>query len=164
MGSEALELSLSGWSHFLHSKSRTYQMLGVTIITQDIFCMFLITMKSKALLIIGCQYLIWCFTTKLSEMADQVKRKRSTLIINVIPKFSPHFLKILILTRRTEALAKENGCTHTYAIVSSKYSSPIFDRLGHTMVTCSYKLFSFGHIDLLCFYFQNGLSHHLHAG
>jgi len=38
------------------------------------------------------------------------------------------------LVRRTEALAKENGCTHTYAIVSSKYSSPIFDRLGHTMV------------------------------
>jgi len=45
-----------------------------------------------------------------------------------------HTYTIVSLHRRTEALAKENGCTHTYAIVSSKYSTPIFDRLGHTMV------------------------------
>jgi len=54
------------------------------------------------------------------------------------------------LVRRTEALAKENGCTHTYAIVSSKYSSPIFDRLGHTMVkSLAYADFVDSHGELL---------------
>ena len=55
--------------------------------------------------------------------------------------FSPQHMTPMI-TRRTEALAKENGCTHTYAIVSSKYSSPIFDRLGHTMVISLNQIFS----------------------
>jgi len=36
------------------------------------------------------------------------------------------------LVRRTETLARSNGCSHTYAIVSSKYSHLVFDRLDHT--------------------------------
>ena len=55
--------------------------------------------------------------------------------------------QILILIRRTEALAKENGCTHTYAIVSSKYSSPVFDRLGHTMVISLNTFYTHGHTN-----------------
>ena len=67
MGSEALVLSLSGQSNFLYIKSTTYQMLGVTTITQDIFRMFFITMKSRSLLIIWCQYLIWFSTTNCQK-------------------------------------------------------------------------------------------------
>jgi len=39
------------------------------------------------------------------------------------------------LIRRTEALAKERGCTHTFALVTGKYSAIAFDRLGHTLVS-----------------------------
>jgi len=38
------------------------------------------------------------------------------------------------LVRRTEALAKERGCSHTYAMVTGNYSAIAFDRLGHTLV------------------------------
>ena len=54
------------------------------------------------------------------------------------------------LCRRTEELAKELGCSHTYAmvtgnivvvfivkteVISGKYSRRIFERLGHTILT-----------------------------
>lgn len=39
------------------------------------------------------------------------------------------------LIRRTEALAKEQGATHTFALVTGKYSAIAFDRLGHTLVS-----------------------------
>ena len=52
------------------------------------------------------------------------------------------------LTRRSEELARERGCTHTYAMVtggfkpwimlqfflSGKYSAQIFEKLGHTLL------------------------------
>ena len=39
-----------------------------------------------------------------------------------------------IYFRRTEELAKERGCTQTFAIVTGNYSALAFDRLGHTLV------------------------------
>ena len=41
-----------------------------------------------------------------------------------------------LVSRRTEALAKEQGATHTFALVTGKYSAIAFDRLGHTLVSC----------------------------
>jgi len=38
------------------------------------------------------------------------------------------------LVRRSEKLAKEKGCSHTYALVTGKYSAKIFDREGHTLL------------------------------
>merc|ERR1719154_250812 len=39
------------------------------------------------------------------------------------------------LCKRTENLAAELGCTHTYACVTGKYSRRIFEKLGHTILT-----------------------------
>merc|ERR1712013_781583 len=39
------------------------------------------------------------------------------------------------LCRRTEKLAKELGCTHTYTLVTGNYSRNIFEKLGHTILT-----------------------------
>jgi len=39
------------------------------------------------------------------------------------------------MCRRTENLAKELGCTHTYALVTGNYSRKIFEKLGHTILT-----------------------------
>eukprot|EP00092_Neocalanus_flemingeri_P035895 GFUD01039082.1.p1 GENE.GFUD01039082.1~~GFUD01039082.1.p1 ORF type:complete len:248 (+),score=49.66 GFUD01039082.1:47-745(+) len=39
------------------------------------------------------------------------------------------------LCKRTENLAKEMGCTHTYACVTGKYSRKIFEKLGHTILS-----------------------------
>merc|ERR1719228_2516961 len=39
------------------------------------------------------------------------------------------------LCRRTETLAEELGCTHTYAAVTGKYSRRIFEKLDHTILT-----------------------------
>jgi len=39
------------------------------------------------------------------------------------------------LCRRTEMLAKDLGCTHTYAAVTGKYSRRIFEKLEHTILT-----------------------------
>jgi len=38
------------------------------------------------------------------------------------------------LVRRSEEVARGRGCTHTYAIVTGKYSAKIFDKLGHTLL------------------------------
>jgi len=38
------------------------------------------------------------------------------------------------LVRRSEQVARDRGCTHTYAIVTGIYSAKIFDKLGHTLV------------------------------
>jgi len=38
------------------------------------------------------------------------------------------------ITRRSELLAKELGCTGTYALVTGKYSRRIFEKLGHTII------------------------------
>ena len=47
-----------------------------------------------------------------------------------------HFLNILFLkNRRSEALAKERGCSHTFVLASGKYSAAVFDKLGHKMVS-----------------------------
>ena len=42
---------------------------------------------------------------------------------------------VTVVSRRTEALAKEQGATHTFALVTGKYSAIAFDRLGHTLVS-----------------------------
>ena len=36
--------------------------------------------------------------------------------------------------RRSESLAKERGCSHTFVLASGKYSAAVFDKLGHKMV------------------------------
>ena len=36
------------------------------------------------------------------------------------------------MMRRSELLAAELGCSHTYAVVTGCYSQRIFTRLGHT--------------------------------
>merc|ERR1712130_559003 len=38
------------------------------------------------------------------------------------------------LVRRSEEVARGRGCTHTYAIVTGKFSAKIFDKLGHTLL------------------------------
>jgi len=38
------------------------------------------------------------------------------------------------LVKRSEALAKERGCSHTFVLASGKYSAAVFDKLGHKMV------------------------------
>merc|ERR1719410_2020177 len=39
------------------------------------------------------------------------------------------------LCRRSEELARNLGCTHTYAAVTGNYSRKIFEKLGHTLKT-----------------------------
>merc|ERR1711892_392762 len=39
------------------------------------------------------------------------------------------------LCRRAESLAKDLGCTHTYAAVTGKYSRRIFEKLGYTILS-----------------------------
>jgi len=39
------------------------------------------------------------------------------------------------LCRRTDLLAKELGCSHTYACVTGKYSRRIFEKLGFTILS-----------------------------
>ena len=50
-------------------------------------------------------------------------------------------------SRRTEALAKERGCSHTYAMVTGNYSAIAFDRLGHTLVKVERISLFFGSVD-----------------
>jgi len=38
------------------------------------------------------------------------------------------------LVRRSDVLAKERGCSYTYALVTGNYSAKIFDREGHTLL------------------------------
>ena len=36
--------------------------------------------------------------------------------------------------RRTESLAKQRGCTHTFATVTGNYAEKVFEGLGHSLV------------------------------
>ena len=51
-----------------------------------------------------------------------------------------YFITFSHKNRRSESLAKERGCSHTFVLASGKYSAAVFDKLGHKMVGLLFKI------------------------
>ena len=76
------------------------------------------------------------WSRKLTIRWHGIRGLGTELVKWVIHWYFSIFLNILFLkNRRSEALAKERGCSHTFVLASGKYSAAVFDKLGHKMVS-----------------------------